>query len=70
MKTKNNVHICVSCGKKPLTRDEVGINKKLLGEDIKNMYCIQCLADYLEATVQDLMDKIDEFKAEGCKLFD
>lgn len=70
MKSKNKVHICVSCGKKPLTKDEVGINKKLLGENIEKLYCIDCLAEYLEATVQDLRDKIDEFKAEGCKLFD
>ena len=70
MKSKNKVYICISCGKKPLAKDEVGINKKLLGANIENLYCIDCLAEYLEATVQDLLDKIDEFKAEGCKLFD
>ena len=61
--------ICISCEKYPLTRDEIGINKKLLGEDIKNFYCLNCLAEYLEVDVQDILDKIEEFKEEGCKLF-
>ncbi len=60
---------CVSCYKKDLDKDTIGINKKLLGTDIVNFYCMECLADYLECTVQDLMDKIEEFKEENCKLF-
>lgn len=61
--------ICIACGKKPLSKDEIGINKKLLGEQVENFYCIDCLADYLEVETQDLLDKIEEFKEEGCKLF-
>ena len=60
---------CVIYGKKDLEKDTVGINKKLLGEDIENFYCMDCLADYLGCTVQELLDKIEEFKEEGCKLF-
>lgn len=60
---------CVACGKKNLDRNTVGINKKLLGKDISNFYCMDCLAEYLECTVDELLDKIEEFKAEGCKLF-
>ena len=60
---------CVICGKKDLEKDTVGINKKLLGEDIETFYCMDCLADYLGCTVQELLDKIEEFKEEGCKLF-
>lgn len=60
---------CIMCGKKDLNKDTVGINKKLLGEDIVNFYCMDCLSNYLECTVEDLMDKIEEFKEEGCKLF-
>ena len=48
----------------------LGINKKLLGEDIINFYCMDCLADYLDVTVDDLNEKIEEFKDEGCKLFE
>lgn len=61
--------ICIACGKQPLSKDEIGINKKLLGEPIENFYCMDCLADYLEVEIQDLLDKIEEFKEEGCKLF-
>ncbi len=60
---------CVVCGKLNLDKDTVGINKKLLGENIRSFYCIDCLAEYLECTVDELMDKIEEFKAEGCTLF-
>lgn len=53
-----------------LTRNEVGINQKLLGERTSAYYCMDCLADYLDVTVQDIEDKIEEFRAEGCKLFE
>lgn len=61
---------CVICGKKNLDRNTVGLNKKLLGKDISNFYCMDCLADYLACTVEDLFAKIEEFKDEGCKLFE
>ena len=61
---------CIACGKKQLDKDTVGINKKLLGKDIANFYCMDCLADYLGCTVQDILDKIEEFKEQGCKLFE
>ena len=62
-------HSCVICGKQDLSKDAIGINKKLLGENIENFYCIECLAQYLGCTVEELLDKIEEFKNEGCKLF-
>ncbi len=60
---------CIACDLKNLDKDTIGINKKLLGEDLKNFYCMDCLADYLGCSVQDLLDKIEEFKEEGCKFF-
>lgn len=60
---------CISCGKENLSKDEIGINLKLMGDDIKHFYCLECLADYLGASEQDILDKIEEFKGEGCKLF-
>lgn len=60
---------CVICGKEHLEKDTIGINKKMLGENIDNFYCMDCLAEYLGCTVQELLDKIEEFKEEGCKLF-
>jgi len=60
---------CISCYKKNLNKDTIGINKKLLGENLKTFYCIDCLASYLDCSVNDLIEKIEEFKEEGCKLF-
>lgn len=61
---------CVACYKKNLDKNTIGINKKLLGTDITHFYCMDCLADYLDATVEELLEKIEEFKEEGCKLFE
>lgn len=60
---------CVACGKKHLTKNEIGITKKLLGIKSKNFYCIDCLANFLEVEPQDILDKIEDFKNDGCKLF-
>ena len=61
---------CISCGKDGLDKDIIGINKKLIGKDITNFYCMNCLADYCCAAVEDLYEKIEEFKEEGCTLFE
>lgn len=61
--------VCYVCGKENLTKDEIGITKKLIDKNTKTLYCITCLAEYLEVTEEELIDKIDEFKDEGCILF-
>lgn len=61
---------CISCGLQNLDKNTVGINKKLLGTQADTFYCLDCLAQYLDTTVGDLLDKIEEFKDEGCKLFE
>ena len=60
---------CVACGKPISDKDAIGINKKLLGKNIENFYCMECLANYMDCSIQDILDKIEEFKEEGCKLF-
>lgn len=64
-----NKYICFGCGKEQLTKDEIGINKKMLGRNIKQFYCLDCLAEYLEVTTVELLAKIEEFKEQGCILF-
>ena len=61
---------CIACGKYSLSKNEIGINKKLLNEDANQFYCLTCLAEYLEVSERDILDKIEEFKEEGCKLFE
>jgi uncharacterized protein YlaI len=60
---------CFVCGKKELSRNEIGLNKKLLGRSIKNFYCQNCLAEYLEVDSELLLEKVQEFKEHGCTLF-
>ena len=62
------VERCFGCGGE-VDHDAVGLNKKLLGENVSKFFCLPCLADNLEVTVEDLLAKIEEFKAPGCKLF-
>ena len=60
---------CVSCFKTDLDKDTIGINKKLLGLNVKEFYCMTCLAAYLGVTEEELLAKVEEFKEEGCTLF-
>ena len=60
--------ICDSCGAK-LSKDEIALNKKLMGLDVEEFYCLSCFADILGTTEQDLKEKIEDFKEEGCTLF-
>ncbi len=60
---------CYVCGKETLSKNEIGLTKKLLGKDSKRFYCLDCLAGYLEVDTEFLLAKIDEFKEQDCKLF-
>ena len=60
---------CYVCGKFPLSKDEVGLTKKLMGRQRTQFYCMDCLAEDLEVTTEELQAKIQEFKDEGCTLF-
>lgn len=59
---------CCNCGK-GLKKDEVALTKKLVDADSTEFYCLSCLADYIGCTEQDLTEKIQEFKEQGCTLF-
>lgn len=58
---------CSVCQKR-LSRNEIGLCKKLLSDDSER-YCISCLAELLECTVEDLEYRIEMFRDEGCTLF-
>ena len=60
---------CFMCGKQDLTVNEIGLCKKFLGREIKKFMCINCLGDFLEVSTDDLLQKIEEFKGQGCVLF-
>lgn len=60
--------LCYECDK-VVKKYEKALSMKLLGTDTEDFYCIDCLAQYLECSVEDLKIKIKEFKEEGCTLF-
>lgn len=60
---------CYVCGKEDLSKNEIGLTKKLLGKDSKRFYCLDCLAEYLEVDTVFLLAKVEEFKESGCILF-
>lgn len=64
-----NSKVCYVCGKQNLNKNEIGLVKKLLDKNTKHFYCLHCLADYLEVDIEFLLQKIEEFKSLGCKLF-
>ncbi len=61
--------VCYVCGKENLSKNEIGITKKLIDKNTKQFFCLSCLAEQLEVTEEELKDKIEEFKNEGCTLF-
>ena len=60
---------CYVCGKQNLGKNEIGLSKKLLGRKVKQFYCLECLAESIEVTAEELLAKIEEFKWQGCVLF-
>ena len=60
---------CYVCGKEKLSKNEIGLTKKLLDKNAKRFYCLNCLAEYLEVDTEFLLEKIEEFKEQGCILF-
>ena len=60
--------ICIECGQ-TLTKDEVGLSKKIISVDGTTLYCFPCMAEYVGCMVNDLLEKVEEFKEEGCTLF-
>lgn len=66
--TTSKVKNCCDC-KKPLSRDEVALNRKMIDKNTKEFRCLECLSEQFGCEVEDLQIKIDEFKEQGCTLF-
>ncbi len=59
---------CVVCGKN-VEKVAVALCKKLIDRNTRRMMCLSCLSNYLETEEDELLQKADEFKKEGCTLF-
>jgi uncharacterized protein YlaI len=60
---------CAYCDKVNLSKDELGLNKKLIHPQIERMMCMTCMAEYLEMTEEELQELMKRFKRQGCSLF-
>ena len=67
---KSKAKTCCTCGIAITKRNDIAINRKLNGRKVIRFYCVACLAESLEITKDDLLEMIDFFKAQGCKLFE
>ena len=59
---------CVRCGA-PLVKDDIAMTRKMINRGAESFFCLSCLADHFELTEDILREKIREFKAMGCTLF-
>lgn len=59
---------CMQCGKQ-LTYNEIGAHKKFINRGSREFLCKVCLAAKLDITVEDIDEKIEQFKRQGCTLF-
>ena len=59
---------CAVCGK-AITLDEMGISKKLMGRNVTEGLCLNCLSARYKTDEQTLRDMIERFRDAGCTLF-
>lgn len=64
---KNKIHACSICGKSPLTQDEISATLKFLGKG--TLYCLPCLAEFIGFELEELEERIQHLKEEGCQYF-
>ncbi len=60
---------CAYCDKQNLSKDEIGLNKRLIHQQIERMKCMTCMAAHFETTEEELNGMIEGFKRQGCSLF-
>ena len=60
--------VCKQCGKE-LCRDEIGLHKKLVNRGATEYWCIECLSAHFHVSIELLREKIEQFRKDGCLLF-
>jgi predicted RNA-binding Zn-ribbon protein involved in translation (DUF1610 family) len=60
---------CVTCGRE-LTSDEIGLSKKLINRGTTQFKCAACLAAYYQIRQERLRELIEQYRAQGCTLFE
>jgi transcription elongation factor Elf1 len=60
---------CAYCDKENLSKNDIGLNKKLIHRQVERMMCMTCMAAYFEMTEEELKEIIERYKRQGCALF-
>lgn len=60
---------CVRCGA-VLTKDETAMTRKMVNRGATEFFCLSCLAEHFRIPEEALRQKIAEFRAMGCTLFE
>lgn len=64
-----NRNTCKECGA-PLGSDDIAINQKLISRNVREFFCIDCLAAYYKTTRETIQARIDYYRKSGhCTLF-
>lgn len=53
-----------------LSPDEIALHKKMVNRGAVDHLCIGCLASHFSVPVESLYEKIKQFRADGCTLFE
>ena len=59
---------CMKCARE-LTKDEIGLHKKMINRGSTEFMCIHCLAGFFKCSEELLYKKMEEFRKMGCMLF-
>ena len=59
---------CMKCARE-LTGDEIGLHKKMINRGSTEFMCLTCLARYYDCSEDLLIQKMEQFRAQGCMLF-
>ena len=60
--------LCIKCGKRLQTVD-IGLHKKMINRGSKEYMCVDCLSAYIGVSKEDLLEKAEFFRQQGCMLF-
>ncbi len=61
--------LCILCGV-PVTLDEAAVTRKLINRGTVGFYCTDCLALRFRVDRRVILDKIAQFREDGCTLFE
>lgn len=59
---------CDRC-RRPLSRDEIALTKKLVNRGATKFLCVTCLASAFHVDAADVRQKAADFREMGCALF-